>query len=126
MEVSAPIKAASANSIQATADVTVNLQFPTTPKNNYYPRAMAPTTWSVHRGPTISLHFRRDRPIFGNWRDVHNTESYILEGWGEGFMFGSLLMMVIITVVNMRRGILLHKVILLEVSGKLEGTSVCR
>ena len=66
-------------------------------------------------------HYRRDRPTFGDWRDVHNTESYIVEGWGEGFMFGALLMMVIITVVNMRRGILLHKVILLEVSGKFAG-----
>jgi hypothetical protein len=34
-------------------------------------------------------------------------------------MFGALLMMVIITVMNMRRGILLHKVILLEVSSRL-------
>jgi hypothetical protein len=80
---------------------------------------MAPTMWSVHQEPTISIHYRRDRLTYGNWRDVHNTESYIVEGWGEGFMFGALLMMVIITVVNMRRGILLHKVILLEVSGKL-------
>lgn len=89
---------------------------------------MPPTMWSVHQGSTISLHYRRDRPTFGNWRDVHNTESYILEGWGEGFMFGALLMMVIITVANMRRGIFLHKVILLEVSGQLkrEATSVCR
>ncbi|PMD41732.1 hypothetical protein L207DRAFT_386180, partial [Hyaloscypha variabilis F] len=38
----------------------------------------------------------------------------IVEGWGEGFMLGALLMMVIITVANMRRGVLLHKVILLE------------
>ncbi|KAH8687343.1 hypothetical protein BGZ60DRAFT_362968 [Tricladium varicosporioides] len=75
---------------------------------------MAPTIWSVQQGPTTSLSYRRDRPTFGNWRDVHNANSYILEGWGEGFMFGTLLIMVIITVVNMRRGILLHKVILLE------------
>jgi hypothetical protein len=40
-------------------------------------------------------------------------------------MFGALLMMVIITVVNMRRGILLHKVILLEVSGKLARGDFC-
>jgi hypothetical protein len=86
---------------------------------------MAPTTWSIHQGSITSLHYRRDRPTFGNWRDVHNTESYILEGWGEGFMFGALLMMVIITVANMRRGIFLHKVILLEVSGKLARGDFC-
>jgi hypothetical protein len=40
-------------------------------------------------------------------------------------MFGALLMMVIITVVNMRRGILLHKVILLEVSSKLARGVFC-
>lgn len=34
-------------------------------------------------------------------------------------MLGALLIMVIITVANMRRGVLLHKVILLEVSDKL-------
>jgi len=40
-------------------------------------------------------------------------------------MFGALLMMVIITIANMRRGILLHKVILLEVSGKLAKGDFC-
>lgn len=40
-------------------------------------------------------------------------------------MFGALLMMVIITIANMRRGILLHKVILLEVSGKLARDDFC-
>jgi hypothetical protein len=40
-------------------------------------------------------------------------------------MFGALLMMIIITVVNMRRGILLHKVILLEVSGKFLRDDCC-
>jgi len=80
---------------------------------------MAPAGWSIREGPTVIPKYRRDRPTYGDWRDVHNAEAYIVEGWGEGFMFGALLMMVIITIANMRRGILLHKVILLEVSGVL-------
>jgi hypothetical protein len=86
---------------------------------------MAPTTSSIRQRSTVFLHYRRDRPTFGDWRDVHNTESYIVEGWGEGFMFGALLIMVVITVVNMRRGILLHKVILLEVSSKFARDDCC-
>jgi hypothetical protein len=115
------MKAPAPDSFQAPASVTVylNITRPPPPKNYDYPRAMAPTTWELHQGLTGFLHYRRDRPTFGSWRDVHNTEAYILEGWGEGFMLGALLMMVIITVANMRRGVLLHKVILLEVSDKL-------
>jgi hypothetical protein len=40
-------------------------------------------------------------------------------------MFGALLMMVIITIANMKRGILLHKVILLEVSDMLARGDFC-
>jgi hypothetical protein len=83
-------------------------------KNNTV--AMAPTMGTIHERQTAYPLYRRDHATFGNWRDVHITEAYILEGWGEGFMFGALFIMVIITVANMRRGILLHKVILLEVS----------
>jgi len=75
---------------------------------------MAPTI------PTLDIRdshlYRRDNSKpFGNWRDVDDTEAYILEGWGEGFMLGALLIMAVITVANMRRGVLLHKLILLEV-----------
>jgi hypothetical protein len=73
---------------------------------------MAPTSLMVRKVSTIH---RRDSNPFGNWRDVHDTEAYILEAWGEGFMFGALLVMAVITVANMRRGVLLHKMILLEV-----------
>lgn len=86
---------------------------------------MAPTVWAVHQELTSFLHYRRDRLAFGSWRDVDNTEAYILEGWGEGFMFGALLIMVIITVANMKRGVLLHKVILLEVSDELTRRRRC-
>ena len=39
-----------------------------------------------------------------------------LEAWSQGFMVGALLIMCGITVANMRRGVLLHKLILIEVS----------
>ena len=51
-----------------------------------------------------------------------------LEAWAEGFMVGSLIIMSCITLANMRRGVLLHKLILLElVMGYWQGahTSCC-
>ena len=38
-----------------------------------------------------------------------------LEAWAQGMMFGSLVIMAAITVANMRRKVLLHKLILIEV-----------
>ena len=38
-----------------------------------------------------------------------------IEAWSQGWMVGALIIMACITVVNMRRKILLHKLILLEV-----------
>lgn len=58
---------------------------------------------------------RRNRETFGNWRDGIDIESLIVESWGQGFMLGSLMLISLITVVNMRRGVVLHKLILLEV-----------
>jgi hypothetical protein len=43
-----------------------------------------------------------------------------LESWSEGFMVGSLIIMACVTVANMRRKVLLHKLILIEVSGALD------
>lgn len=39
-----------------------------------------------------------------------------LEAWSQGFMVGGLVIMCGITFANMRKGVLLHKLILLEVS----------
>lgn len=44
-----------------------------------------------------------------------NADGLVLEAWAEGFMVGSLIIMTCITVANMRRGVLLHKLILVEV-----------
>jgi len=38
-----------------------------------------------------------------------------LEAWSQGFMVGALIIMCGITLANMRRGVLLHKLILIEV-----------
>ena len=43
-----------------------------------------------------------------------------LEAWSQGFMVGALIIMCGITLANMRRGVLLHKLILLEVGNPLE------
>lgn len=39
----------------------------------------------------------------------------VLEAWAQGFMVGALVIMSCITLANMRRGVLLHKLILIEV-----------
>lgn len=44
-----------------------------------------------------------------------DPDGLILEAWAQGYMVGSIIIMVCITVSNMRRGVLLHKLILLEV-----------
>lgn len=44
--------------------------------------------------------------------DAHGL---ILEAWAQGFTVGALIIMAGITVSNMRRGVLLHKLILVEV-----------
>lgn len=40
-----------------------------------------------------------------------NPEELVLEAWAQGFLVGSLVIMSFITLANMRRGVLLHKVI---------------
>ncbi len=39
----------------------------------------------------------------------------VLEAWSQGLMTGSLVIMAAVTIANMRPGVLLHKLILLEV-----------
>lgn len=50
----------------------------------------------------------------GDWRVNATTEDLILESWSQGFMVGALLIMGCIAIANMRRKVLLHKLILLE------------
>lgn len=44
-----------------------------------------------------------------------NTADLTLEAWSQGMMVGTLVFMTMLTVANMRRRVLLHKLILLEV-----------
>lgn len=43
-------------------------------------------------------------------------EALVLEAWGQGMMVGALVVMAALTIANMRKGVLLHKLILAEVS----------
>ena len=44
-----------------------------------------------------------------------DTDEVVLEAWSQGFMVGALVIMCGITLANMRKGVLLHKLILVEV-----------
>ncbi|KAI1333661.1 hypothetical protein F5Y15DRAFT_410189 [Xylariaceae sp. FL0016] len=43
-----------------------------------------------------------------------DPNALVIEAWAQGYMVGGLMIMSCITVANMRRGVLLHKLILLE------------
>lgn len=49
-------------------------------------------------------------------RPENDPAALILESWSQGLMTGSLVLMAAITYANMRPGVLLHKLILLEVA----------
>lgn len=55
------------------------------------------------------------RRFDGTWKHDLPTEGYVLESWSQGFLVGALAMMMGVTIANMTR-ILLHKLILVEVS----------
>lgn len=44
-----------------------------------------------------------------------DPDGLILEAWGQGLMVGSLLIMAAITIANMKKQVLLHKLIFAEV-----------
>lgn len=48
-------------------------------------------------------------------RPVDDPDALVLEAWSQGLMTGALVVMAMITYANMRSGVLLHKMILLEV-----------
>ena len=57
----------------------------------------------------------RNNATFGDWRLNAPAESLITESWSEGVIFGALMIMACVTVANMRKGVILHKLILTEV-----------
>lgn len=68
--------------------------------------------------PLSSAMVRRtvvESPISRNASAVLDFESWdaielILEAWAQGLLVGSLVILIAITLANMRRGVLLHKV----------------
>lgn len=48
-------------------------------------------------------------------RAAMGLDYVILEAWSQGFLVGGLVILIMITLANIRRGVLLHKLILLEV-----------
>lgn len=44
-----------------------------------------------------------------------DASGLILEAWTEGYMIGSLIIMWAVTISNMKRGVILHKLIMIEV-----------
>ena len=45
-----------------------------------------------------------------------SSNGLVLEAWAQGYLVGSLVILAAVTISNMRRGVLLHKLILLEES----------
>jgi hypothetical protein len=44
-----------------------------------------------------------------------DPQGLVLEAWSQGFMVGAIVIMICITLANLKRGVILHKLILLEV-----------
>jgi hypothetical protein len=77
------------------------------------PVADLPLLTTTRSAPYCLL--RRDNAtVFGNWRLDATPEAFITEAWSEGLMVGALMIMGCITVANMRKGVILHKLILTE------------
>ena len=62
----------------------------------------------------MSPIFRVSRDTDPNIADHHaipkSDQGLIIESWAQGYLVGSLVIMIFITLANMRRGVLLHKV----------------
>ena len=59
------------------------------------------------------------------WRTNATAEDLVIESWSEGFMVGALVIMACTTIANIRRKVLLHKLILLEQSLALWQGTFC-
>ncbi|EMC97347.1 hypothetical protein BAUCODRAFT_67965 [Baudoinia panamericana UAMH 10762] len=60
-----------------------------------------------------------------NVQKPSDPQGLIIEAWAQGFMVGSLVIMACITAANMRRKVLLHKLILVElIFGMFHGTFI--
>lgn len=52
--------------------------------------------------------------LYPHGRSGMSVSNMTLEGWSQGVLFGGLLVLVMFTIANMRRHVLLHRLILLE------------
>ncbi|RHZ45708.1 uncharacterized protein CDV56_102341 [Aspergillus thermomutatus] len=66
----------------------------------------------IHVNPIFSHHASLAKRNIS--RPVDDPAALVLEAWSQGLMTGSLVIMAAITYANMRKGALLHKLILLE------------
>lgn len=71
--------------------------------------------------PHLTDMTRRPWSLVERDSDDHGTTSYnrqqlIVEAWGQGFNCGSIVILLLFVLCNYRPGVLLHKLILLEVS----------
>lgn len=64
--------------------------------------------------PTVQTLVPRRETTAGAQKP-RSPNGLVLEAWAQGFLVGSLVIMSAITIANMRKGVLLHKLILLEV-----------
>lgn len=61
--------------------------------------------------PSLASRYSSDEPVAVSY----TLEQCIAEAWAQGFNFGSLVILILFVLCNYRRGVLLHKLILLEV-----------
>ncbi|KAF1979098.1 hypothetical protein BU23DRAFT_563337 [Bimuria novae-zelandiae CBS 107.79] len=62
--------------------------------------------------PIIRISRDADPNIVGHQPRPRTPEGLIIEAWAQGYLVGSLIIMIFITLANMRRGVLLHKLLL--------------
>lgn len=65
--------------------------------------------------PPTSNFFALQRRETENTGKPTNPDGLVLEAWAQGYMVGSLIIMAAVAVANMRKGVILHKLILIEV-----------
>lgn len=76
---------------------------------------MSPILYVVEEGAALARRLSA-RADMGKPTNPH---ALTVEAWAQGFMVGALIIMSCITLANMRRGVLLHKLILVEVRSGL-------
>ena len=85
------------------------------PSNTYLRNAEA-ASHKIDMSPIPHLYRRVQNASGDQSQKPTDPNGLVLEAWAEGYMIGSLIIMTCITIANMRRGVLLHKLILIEVS----------